>query len=349
MFQFGNPQYLYLLIIIPLLAFVQLWFVIRKKNILKKFGNPELLTQLMPDVSAYRPMVKFYLLLFALTALIFTMAAPQFGTRIQSVQRKGIEVMIALDVSNSMNSNDITPSRLERAKQAISRLTDKLVNDRIGLIVFAGQAYTQIPITSDYASAKMFLSSINTDIVPTQGTAIGAAINLAVNSFSSIEEVNRAIIVITDGENHEDDPIGAAKAALAKGITTYTVGMGSPKGGPIPMGRSGNFLRDKDGNVVVTKLDENMLVEIAQAGGGQYIPANNIRGGINKLMDELSGLEKSEFESKIYTDFEDQFQVIAILALILLLIEFIILERRNRVLKKINLFTVDLDKKNSVV
>jgi Ca-activated chloride channel family protein len=348
MFQFGNPQYLYLLIILPLLAFAQLWFTIKKKKALKRFGNPELLNHLMPDVSAARPMVKFYLLLLALMALIFTMAAPQFGTRIQNVTRKGIEIIVALDVSNSMNANDIEPSRLERAKQAIASLTDRLVNDRIGLIVFAGEAYTQLPITSDYASAKMFLSNINTDIVPTQGTAIGAAINLATQSFSEKQDVNRAIIVITDGENHEDDAMGAAQAAAENGIKVYTVGMGSSKGSPIPMGGTGNFLRDRDGNVVITKLDESMLAQIAQSGGGEYIPANNIRTGINNLMDELSGMEKSEFESKIYTDYEDQFQIVALIALIVLLVEFMILNRKNKLLKNIDLFTEERKKKQDV-
>ncbi|MGQ1947160.1 VWA domain-containing protein [Geofilum sp. OHC36d9] len=348
MFQFGNPQYLYLLIILPLLAFAQLWFTIKKKKALKRFGNPELLNHLMPDVSVARPMVKFYLLLLALMALIFTMAAPQFGTRIQNVTRKGIEIIVALDVSNSMNANDIEPSRLERAKQAIVSLTNRLVNDRIGLIVFAGQAYTQLPITSDYASAKMFLSNINTDIVPTQGTAIGAAINLATQSFSEMQDVNRAVIVITDGENHEDDAMGAAQAAAEKGIKIYTVGMGSPKGSPIPMGGTGNFLRDRDGNVVITKLDESMLAQIAQAGQGEYIPANNIRSGINNLMDELSGLKKSEFESKIYTDFEDQFQIVALIALVVLLLEFMILNRKNKLLKNIDLFTAERKKKQDV-
>ncbi|MCA1744738.1 MAG: VWA domain-containing protein, partial [Bacteroidales bacterium] len=328
MFRFGHPEYLYLLIIIPVLAFIQLLFLIQKKKALKRFGTPELVEHLMPDVSKFRPVIKFYLLLMALMALIFTLAAPQFGTRLQTVQRQGIELIIALDVSNSMNAQDIEPSRLERAKQAIARLTDRLVNDRLGLIVFAGQAYTQLPITSDYASAKMFLSNINTEIVPTQGTAIGAAINLAIQSFSQQEDVNRAIIVITDGENHEDDAMGAAQQAAELGIKVYTVGMGSPRGGPIPAGGSGNFLRDREGNVVITRLDETMLQQIATAGNGEYIPANNIRSGINNLMSELSDLEKSEFESKVYTDFEDQFQYLALIALLLLLIDFIILERK---------------------
>lgn len=341
MFRFGNPEYLYLLLIIPVLAFLNLLFTLQKRKALKRFGNPELVSHLMPDVSIFRPVAKFYLLLLALMSIIFMLAAPQFGTRLQTVQRSGIEVIVALDVSNSMNARDIEPSRLERAKQAIIRLTDRLVNDRIGLIVFAGQAYTQLPITSDYASAKMFISNITTDIVPTQGTAIGAAINLAINSFTDLEEVNRAIIVITDGENHEDDAVGAARKAAEKGIKVYTVGMGSPDGGPIPLGGTGNFLRDRDGNVVITKLDEQMLAQIAAAGNGEYISANNIRAGINKLMNELSDLEKAEFETKIYTDFEDQFQYLALLALFILIIDFMILERKNRLLKNIDLFTVE--------
>ena len=346
MFRFAHPEYLYLLILIPLLAFIQLLFTAQKKKALKRFGNPELVNHLMPDVSYIRPVVKFYLLLLALTALIFTLAAPQFGTRLETVQRKGIEIIIALDVSNSMNSNDIEPTRLERAKQAIARLTDRLKNDRIGLIVFGGQAYVQLPITSDYPSARMFLNSVNTEIVPVQGTAIGAAINLSMASFSPQEGINRAIIVITDGENHEDDAIGAAKIAAEKGIKVYTVGMGTPKGGPIPTGGAGNFLTDREGNVVITSLDEEMLRQIALSGNGEYIPANNIRSGINALMDQLEGLEKSEMESKVYTEFEDQFQYLAIIALFILLVEFLILERKNRLLKNIDLFTVENKKNN---
>ncbi len=340
MFRFGHPEYLYLLLLIPLLAFIQLFFTAQKKKALKRFGNPELVSHLMPDVSFIRPIVKYYLLLLALTALIFTLSAPQFGTKLQTVERKGIELIVAMDVSNSMNSNDIEPTRLEKAKQAIGRLTDRLKNDRIGLIVFAGQAYVQLPITSDYPSARMFLGSINTNVVPVQGTAIGAAINLAVTSFSQQEGVNRAIIVITDGENHEDDAIGAAKSAAEKGIKVYTVGMGTPKGGPIPTGGAGNFLSDREGNVVITKLDENMLREIAVSGNGEYIPANNIRVGINTLIDQLEGLEETQLESKVYTEFEDQFQYIALIALLILLIDFMVLERKNKLLKKIDLFTI---------
>ncbi|TLX78289.1 VWA domain-containing protein [Labilibacter sediminis] len=340
MFRFENPEYLYLLVIIPTLAFVSLIIGKRRKKAIAKFGNPDLLEPLMPSASAIRPIIKFYLMLMALTALIFTIAGPQFGTKLETVKRKGIEIMIALDVSNSMNAQDIEPSRLERAKRAIYQLVDKLHNDKVGLIVFAGQAYTQLPITTDYPSAKMFISSINTGIISTQGTAIGTAINKSMNSFSAQEDINRAIIVITDGENHEDDAIGAAEAAKQKGIKVYTVGMGLPKGAPIPIPGGGKniFMKDREGNVVISKLNENMLIDIAKAGNGEFIAANNIRKGINDLVDHLSKLEKTEMEAKIYTDFDNQFQYIALIALIILLIDYMLLERQNKYLRKINLF-----------
>jgi len=346
MFRFEHPEYLYLLLIIPVLAFMQLVFQHQRKKKLKKFGNIELISHLMPDVSFVRPAVKFYLLLLALTTLIITLASPQFGTKLETVKRKGIELIITLDVSNSMNATDVEPSRLARAKLAIERLTDKLINDRIGLIVFAGEAYVQLPITTDYASAKLFLSTIDTDIVPTQGTAIGSAIRLATNSFSQQKDINRAIVVITDGENHEDDAITAANEAKEKGIKVYTVGMGSAEGAPIPVSpnNQSSFMKDNDGNVVISKMNAALLKEIAEVADGEYIPANNIRAGINDLIDELGELEKSEIESKVYTEYDSKFQYPLALVILILLIEFIILDRKNKLLRKIDLFTVE-DKK----
>ena len=348
MFRFGHPEYLYLLVMIPVLAFLQLYFQVQRKKKLQKFGNTDLLNHLMPDVSFIRPAVKFYLLLLAIAVIIVTLASPQFGTKLETVKRKGIELIIALDVSNSMNATDVEPSRLDRAKLAIERLTGKLINDRIGLIVFAGEAYVQLPITTDYASARLFLSSINTNMVPTQGTAIGSAIRLAANSFSQQEDINRAIVVITDGENHENDAIEAAKAAREEGIQVYTVGMGSPDGAPIPISpdNRSKFMKDRDGNVIITKMNTNLLNQIAQAGNGEYIPANNIRRGINDLIDKLGELEKGEIESKSYSDYDDKFQYIAGLALLILIIEFIILERKNKLLKNIDLFTTESKQKN---
>ncbi len=341
MFRFGHPEYLYLLAIIPVLAFMQLYFQYQRKKKLQKFGNMDLISHLMPDVSFIRPAVKFYLSLLAIGAIIITLASPQFGTKLETVKRQGIELIIALDVSNSMNATDVEPSRLSRAKMAIERLTGRLMNDRIGLIVFAGEAYVQLPITTDYASARLFLSSINTNMVPTQGTAIGSAIRLATNSFSQQEDINRAIIVITDGENHETNAIDGAKEAAEKGINVYTVGMGSPDGAPIPVSADNrsNFMKDREGNVIITKMNVNLLQQIAGSGNGEYIAANNIRRGMNKLIDELGELEKGEIESKVYSDYDDQFQYLAALALLILLIEFMILDRKNKLLKKIDLFT----------
>ncbi|MFT3738943.1 MAG: VWA domain-containing protein [Breznakibacter sp.] len=349
MFRFANPEFLYLLILIPVLAFLNLYAGIRRKKAINDFGDPSLLSALMPDASANRPVVKFYFLLLSFILLIVTLAQPQFGSKLENVKRKGIELMICLDVSNSMNATDIEPNRLERAKQAIARLTDQLRNDKLGIIVFAGQAYTQLPITTDYPSAKMFLNSISTGMVPVQGTAIGAAINRAANSFSQQENVSKAIIVITDGENHEDNPVEEAKKAAEKGIRIYTVGMGLAKGSPIPVSpnSTNEFMKDRQGNVVISKLDETTLKEIALVGSGNYIPANDIRNGIKQLVDDLGELQKSEIESKVYTEYDDQFMYFAFMALFLILADAIIIERKNRYLKQFKLFNVGNDKLQS--
>ena len=344
MFRFANPEYLYLLILIPFLLLI---FRIGRgltRRRLKQFGDPDILKDLMPDLSYSRPVVKFLFLMTALIFLILAVARPQFGTKLQEVKRKGIEIIIALDVSNSMLAQDIQPNRLEKAKQSISKLVERLVNDRIGLIVFAGQAYTQIPITNDYASAKMFLSSISTGIVPVQGTAIGSAINLAMSSFTPQEDMSRVLIIITDGENHEDDAVALAREAAEKGIKTYTIGVGLAKGSPVPMsGGSGqqDFLKDKDGNIVISKLNEQMLEQIATEGGGKYIRANNTRLGLNALFEDINQLEKKEIEAKVYSEYQDMFEYPAALALLLIIIEFLILDRKNRRLKHIRLFKVE--------
>lgn len=339
-FRFAHPQYLYLLILLPVLAFIYLYFAGKRKAALEQFGEWRLIEHLMPDVSSTRVAIKFYLLWLAFLALVITLAGPQFGSKLESVKRKGIEIIIALDVSNSMNAADIEPTRLERAKMAVSRMVDQLQNDRIGMVVFAGQAYVQLPITTDYPSAKMFLNGIHTDMIPTQGTAIGAAIQLAANSFTKQEGVSRAIVVITDGENHEDDAIAAAQKANETGIQIYTVGMGSPKGGPIPVSvhRPNDFIKDKQGSVVITKIDEVALQKIAAAGNGAYIPANNIREGINNLMEELGTLQKSELEAKVYTDYNDRFQIAAWAVFVLLWLELLLLERKSPWTGNIDLF-----------
>nr|WP_321357801.1 VWA domain-containing protein [uncultured Draconibacterium sp.] len=340
MFRFANIEYLWGLLIIPLLALFFAWSRISRRRALKKFGQQEILGQLMPYSSGNRPVVKFIILMLALAFFIVGIARPQFGSKLKTEKREGVELMIALDVSNSMMAEDIQPNRLERAKRAISRLIDRLKDDKIGLIVFAGDAYTQLPITTDYNSAKLFLNSVNTQIVPKQGTAIGAAIDLARKSFTPNGEANKAIIIITDGENHEDDALASAKAALDEGAIVHTIGMGLPSGSPIPVFRNGqtDYLKDRDGNVVVTKLNEQMLEQIAATGGGIYVRANNAQVGLNALFDEINKMEKQEMETRTYSEYDDQFQYFFAVGLFLLLLEFVILERKNKYLKRIKLF-----------
>ena len=340
MFRFANIEYLWGLLLIPLLVVFFAWSRISRRRALKKFGQQEILGQLMPYSSGTRPVVKFIILMLALAFFIVGIARPQFGSKLKTEKREGVELMIALDVSNSMMAEDIQPNRLERAKRAISRLVDRLKDDKIGLIVFAGDAYTQLPITTDYNSAKLFLNSVNTQIVPKQGTAIGAAIDLARKSFTPNGEANKAIIIITDGENHEDDALASAKAALDEGAIVHTIGMGLPSGSPIPVLRNGqtDYLKDRDGNVVVTKLNEQMLEQIAATGGGIYVRANNAQVGLNALFDEINKMEKQEMETRTFSEYDDQFQYFFAVGLFLLLLEFVILERKNKYLKRIKLF-----------
>lgn len=341
MFRFGHPEYLYGLLIIPVFLLIYWYSRMRRRKALKEFGNPELLAQLMPNVSDTRPTIKYLFLMLGMAFIILGLAQPQFGSKLKKEKRKGVEVVIALDVSNSMLAEDIQPNRLERSKRAISKMVERMHDDRIGLIVFAGDAFVQLPITNDYASAKLFLSSVNTGIVPVQGTAIGKAIELGMRSFSPETEKNKALIIITDGENHEDDAVAFANEAAEKGIIVHTIGMGLPKGAPIPViNKRGqkDYRRDKDGKVVVTKLNEDMLQKIAAAGKGIYIRANNSKIGLSRLFDEINKLEKVEMESKVYSEYDEQFQVLLALGIFFLLLEAILLERKNKWLKKYRLF-----------
>jgi len=341
MFRFANPEYFWGLLIIPVLILLYIVMRIRRNRALKKFGQKKIIATLMPSVSGFRPAFKFFLLLLALAFFILGMARPQYGSKLKTVKREGVELMIALDVSNSMMAEDIKPNRLERAKRAIDRLISRLKDDKIGLIVFAGEAYTQLPITTDYSSAQLFLSSVSPEIVPRQGTAIGAAINLAMKSFTPDEKAGKAIIIITDGENHEDDAIGAAKAALEEGVTVHTIGMGLPQGAPIPVvsGGQNDYRRDREGNVVITKLNETMLEQISAAGGGVYVRANNAQVGLETLFDEINKMQKTEMEARTFSEYEDQFQYFLAVGLALLLLEFLLLERKNKYLRRIKLFS----------
>lgn len=340
-FRFAHPEALYLLILVPLVVLLMYIFGRRRAKALDAFGERKLVCHLMPDFSRRRVRLKAWIFVIALALQIVVVAGPQFGSKLQTVKRSGIEVMVALDVSNSMNAQDVSPSRLEVAKMAVARLVDKLSDDRVGLVVFAGNAYVQMPITSDFSSVKMFMQSVSTGMVQTQGTAIGQAINMCVNSFSQTEGVSRAVIVITDGENHEDDAVAAAANAASQGIKVYTVGMGTSKGAPIPTvaGANNNFIKDKDGNVVISKIDEASLAQVAQAGAGAYIPANNIRNGINALVDELSGLDKTEMESRVYSEYEDRAIYVQFVVFLLLVLDLLILSRKNPRLAAFDIFT----------
>ena len=340
LFRFANPDFLYLLLLLPLMIFIFIISDIRKRWTIRKLGDLKLVNDLIPELSPARPVVKFVTLMGAVVLCIIVLARPQFGSKIEDIKKQGVEVIIALDVSNSMLAEDIQPNRLTRAKQAISRLVDNLDNDKIGLIVFAGDAYTQIPVTTDYVSAKMFLSSINPAMVPKQGTAIGAAISLGMRSFSPGEDKSKALILITDGENHEDDPVSAAEEASKVGIIIHTIGIGSEQGVPVPVISGGrkDFLKDIDGNTVITKLDEEILKKVALSTNGNYVRANNSNIGLDEIYNEIRKMKKQELESTIYTEYNDQFQIFAALAIILLILEFIIMDRKNRKLANIRLF-----------
>ena len=338
MFRFADPIYLYLLALIPVLALIRFLTYRNQKKRLRKFGDPKLLRQLMPDVSRFRPSVKFWILQGALALLIVMLARPQLGTKISNEQRVGIETIIAMDISNSMLAEDIVPSRLQRSKMMVENLVDHFTNDKIGLIVFAGDAFVQLPITSDYVSAKMFLSSIDPSMMATQGTDIARAIDMATHSFTQEEGIGKAIIVITDGEDHEGGALEAAKAAKEAGMRVYVLGVGSPKGAPIPIPGTGDYMKDNTGNTVMSALNEEMCRQVAQAGGGAYIHVENNSAAQDQLDNELDKLAKKETTSTVYSEFDEQFQAVAILALLLIILEICIFDRRNPLLKRLSLF-----------
>jgi Ca-activated chloride channel family protein len=342
LYRFEQDIYLWAILgVLPLILVVFLYLQNWKKRKLRQFGNEEIVKRLMPNVSKTLPIVKFVLYALAMISLLIGLANLQFGTKVEEVKREGIDLMIALDVSNSMLAEDLSPNRLERSKRAIYQLIQKLHNDRLGIIVFAGDAYVQLPITTDYSSAKLFLETIGTDIVPTQGTSIGAAINLAMESFDFENGTSKSIIVITDGENHEDDAKEAAAEAASKDVMVHTIGMGSEKGGPIPVYKNGaqiDFRKDNQGNTVVTKLNEPMLKEIAAAGNGSYVRASNANDGLGILMEEIDKMEKKEFGSKSFKDYEDRFQIFLIIALLLIVMEYFLSNRRTSKLDGVNIF-----------
>jgi len=337
MFRFENPAFLYLLIIIPVIIVIRLLEMRKRKLKLKKFGDLSLLKQLMPDVSSSRKSLKFWLMVAALALLIVMLARPQMGTKISQEKRKGIEVIISLDISNSMRAEDVVPSRLDKSKMLVENMVDNFTNDKVGLVVFAGDAFIQLPITSDYVSAKMFLQNTDPSLIATQGTDLAGAIELSSKSFTQQDKVGRAILIITDGEDHEGGAIEAAEKARKNGIRVFVLGVGSTKGSLVPDG-NGGYMKDNSGQEVISALNEEMCKQVAQAGGGAYIHVDNTSLAQRQLNDELTKLQKGDISSVVYSEYDEQFQAVGILVLILLIIEMLILERKNPFFKKIKLF-----------
>ena len=344
MFKFANPEYLYLLALVPVLVVLHIVSNIRRHRKMTEYGDEELLSRLMPDVSSVRPNIRFWLLFSAYTLCCFLLARPQFGSKQETVTRRGIETVIALDISNSMLADDVAPNRLEKSKRIISNLVDQLKDDKVGLIVFAGDAFVQLPITNDFISAKVFLNTISPGLITRQGTDIKQAIELASRSFTPNEGVGKAIIVITDGENHEGGAVEAAQAAAEKGYMVYVLGVGLPSGSPIPGDRKGEFRKDKDGNVVVTRLNEEMCRNIAAAGKGVYFYVDNSNAAEKALRKEMDKLAKADIETTVYTEYDEQFAIIAWMILIVLLVEIVVCDSRNPRLKKFNLFKTDVER-----
>jgi len=341
MFDFEHSKYLFLLLVVPLIIMVYMIYNHNRRKKISAIGDPDLVKKLMPDYSKVRKNLKFTLALTAIILLIIAVAGPRFGTKLSKVKREGFELIIALDVSNSMMAEDIKPNRLERAKQELTRLIDRLENDQIGLIVFAGDAFVQIPITDDFLSAKMFLSGINTNMVSRQGTDIGSAIRLATRSFSQQSTAGKAIVIISDGENHEGGIDEACKTAREKNIKIFTIGMGSSQGSRIPVSTNlytRDFKRDKDGSFIISRLNEKMLADIADKGDGRYYRVNMPNLGLDNIIDQLNKLDKAETESKLYSEYDEQFPVFVWIVFALLCIDFMLTERKSRLLGNIRLF-----------
>ena len=334
--RFEDPTYLWLLCLLPLLFLLRVASHFKQRKRLRRLGDPQLLKELMPDVSRARRAVKFWLMMGALAMLILVLARPQMGTHVSHDKRQGIEAIICMDISNSMLAEDVVPSRLEKSKMLVENMIDHFTNDKVGLVVFAGDAFVQLPITADYVSAKMFLQNINPSLIATQGTDIGHAIQLAMHSFTQANNIGRAIIVITDGEDHEGGAEEAAAEAKKKGINVFILGVGDPHGAPIPTGDG--YMKDASGQTVMSALNEQMCRKIAQAGSGMYIHVNNTADAQNELNNDLVKLQQGTTDAVVYSDYNEQFQAFAIIALILLVVDVCLMETRNPLLKKVTIF-----------
>ena len=343
--RFENQDALYLLfLLLPILGMF-IWFMWGRRKALKRLGDKSLWESIMPYRPKTKHQIKFILWTLAFAFLVVAMANPQRGLKAEKVKREGVDLMIALDISRSMLAEDDKPNRLERAKQYVSRLIDKLDGDRIGLIIFAGNAYLQVPLTSDYVATKTFLKTINTELAPTQGTAIGEAIRLSMDAFENGDPKFKTILIISDGENHEGDALEAAKEASEKGVILHTMGVGTAEGAPIPIyagNQQSDYKRDKGGSIVFSKLNESMLQKVALEGNGRYFRLNQGNAEVLAIMGELAGMEQKEFEEQVFTDYEDQFQGFLLIGIILLILELFITEKRNRIFSDWKIFKSDV-------
>lgn len=342
MIQLDEKIYFYLLAVIPLMVALfiaqQLW----KKRVQRRFADPRLLKRLAPEMSQFKPALKLLVLLAGLAFLIIGLVNPKIGTRLETIKREGVDIVFAVDVSKSMLAEDIAPNRLEKAKRLVSEIINSLASDRIGIIAYAGQAFPQLPITTDYGAAKMFLQSMNTEMLSSQGTAIGDAIELASTYYDDAEQTNRVLFIVSDGEDHSEGSLtDAVELAVEEGVQIFTIGVGTAKGGPIPLKRNGvveSLKKDSEGQVVITKLDEPMLVQIAEEGNGEYINGTSTEKAVAYIKDQLNQMDKKEFEAKQYAEYKDQFQWFLGIGLLLLFLDIFLLERKTQWLKKLDLF-----------
>ncbi len=341
MYRLEEPTYFYLLLLIPAFVLVYSFYLAWRKRVQKYFGDKELLEKLSPEKSQNKPLLKFFIYLSVIALISLALVNPQIGSRMEKIQREGLDLVFAIDVSKSMLSEDVQPNRLKRAKLMISRTIDDLVSDRIGIITYAGRAYPQLPITTDYSAAKLFLKNVNTDLIPSQGTAIGEAIELATRYFDDKDQKNRLLVILSDGEDHEEGIDAAISKAVNENIRIITVGLGTERGGPIPIKRGNvitGYKKDQNGEVVITRLNADLLKEIAEDGNGKYISGNSSRNAVEFLFDEMDTMEKTQFEASLFADYEDQFQWLLAPALLLLILDVFILERKTQWFKNLNLF-----------
>ncbi len=346
MYELENPQYLYLLLSVPLLLVGFLAVALWKKRAQQAFGDIELLQKLSPNKSKNKPYIKLIIILVTSVAFSIGLVNPKIGSRLETVKREGVDIVFAIDISKSMLAEDVRPNRLEKAKQIISKSLDQLVSDRVGIIIYAGRAYPQLPITTDYAAARLFLKTTNTNLIPSQGTAIAEAIELATEYFDDENQKNRLLVILSDGEDHEEGLKEASKKALERGIKIYTIGLGTERGAPIPDVRNGytlGYKKDRAGEVVVSRLNTQTLKEVATLTDGGYLHGKDSKETVEALLETVANMEKKEFESQVFADYEDQFQWFLGIAFVLLLLDTFVLERKTQWIKRLGLFENEKD------